>query len=310
MDRLESMQVFVFVVEIGGFAKAADRLNLSRAMVTRHVMSLESRLGARLLNRTTRKLSLTEAGVAYFERCQQLLDDMNEADAIVTRMSAAPRGRLRVNAAVSFGARYLAPLLGGYLQHYPEVSVDLALNDRVVDLVDEGYDLAIRIGDLHVSNLVARKLGTTHLVVCASPEYFASHGEPSVPADLSHHACFDYSYWTTPNQWPFTDAQGNTQVVKISGPFSTNNGDALCAAAVSGAGVIYEPNFIVAPDLDSGRLRAIFMDYDTRELGIYAVYASRRHLSPKVRSFVDFLADQFSAGAPWARWTPRAIANA
>lgn len=301
------MQVFVLVAEIGSFAGASDRLDLSRAMVTRHVMSLESRLGARLLNRTTRKLSLTEAGLAYLERCRQLLEDVDEADAIVSRMSAAPRGRLRVNSAVSFGARYLAPVLGEYLQRHGEVNVDLALNDRVVDLVDEGYDLAIRIGDLPPSNLVARKIGVTRLVVCAAPAYFKRHGVPRVPADLTRHVCFDYSYWTTPHQWPFTNAAGETQVVTISGPFSTNSGDALCAAAVSGAGIIHEPSFIVAPDLDAGRLRAVLMNYDTRELGIYAVYASRRHLSPKVRTFVDFLAERFSADAPWTQWAPRAV---
>lgn len=308
MDRLTSMQVFVFVSETGSFAKAAEKLDLSRAMVTRHVMSLESRLGVRLLNRTTRRLSLTEAGAAYLERCQQVLEDMDEADAIVSRMSTAPRGRLRVNSAVSFGVRYLAPVIGEYLQHYPEVSIDLSLNDRVVDLVDEGYDLAIRIGDLPASNLVARRIAATHLVVCASPVYLARNGTPSVPSDLARHTCFDYSYWTTPNQWPFTDAAGNTEIARISGPFTTNNGDALCAAAVSGAGVIHEPSFIVGPDLDAGRLQAVLMNYDTRELGIYAVYASRRHLSPKVRTFVDFLAEHFSAHAPWQRWTPRAIA--
>lgn len=306
MDRLTSMQVFVLVAETGSFAQASNKMELSRAMVTRHVMSLESRLGTRLLNRTTRRLSLTEAGAAYLERCQQVLEDMEEADAIVTRLSAAPRGRLRVNCAVSFGARHLAPVLGDYLQRHPDVSIDLALNDRVVDLVDEGYDLAIRIGDLPSSNLVARKIGVTRLVVCASPAYLEQHGVPRSPAELAQHTCFDYSYWTTPNLWPFSDANGNSHVVKIAGPFTTNNGDALCAAAVSGAGIIHEPSFIVADDLDAGRLTALFMNYDTRELGIYAVYASRRHLSPKVRTFVDFLAERFGANAPWARWTPRA----
>jgi DNA-binding transcriptional LysR family regulator len=300
------MQVFVSIVETGSFAAAAAKLDLSRAMVTRHVTSLEVRLGARLLNRTTRKLSLTEAGSAYFERCQQVLEDMDEADAIVTRMSAAPRGRLRVNSAVSFGVRYLAPVVGEHLQRHPEVSIDLSLNDRVVDLVDEGYDLALRIGDLPPSNLVARKIGTTKLVVCAAPAYFARHGMPRVPGDLVRHTCFDYSYWTTPNQWPFTDASGRTEAVRISGPLTTNSGDALCAAAVSGAGVIHEPSFIVADDLAAGRLQAALMNYDTRELGIYAVYASRRHLSPKVRTFVDFLAERFGGRTPWERWTPRA----
>ncbi|MBI4194399.1 MAG: LysR family transcriptional regulator [Betaproteobacteria bacterium] len=307
MDRLTSMQVFVTVVETGSFAKASERHGFSRAMVTRHVMELEHRLGARLLNRTTRKLSLTEAGAAYFERCQQVLVDVEEADAVVAHLSGKPRGRLRINAALSFGVRYLAPVVGQYLQRYPEVTVDLSLNDRIVDLVEEGYDLAIRIGALVPSNLIARKLGVTRLVVCGSPEYFARRGMPRIPADLSKHCCFAYSYWTTPDQWPFTDAAGRTEVVKVAGTFTANNGDALCAAAVGGAGLIYEPSFIVADDLAAGRLTAALADYDTRELGIHAVYASRRHLSAKVRTFVDFLAERFAADAPWERWTPHAI---
>lgn len=300
------MKVFVTVVESGSFAGGAERLDLSRAMVTRHVMSLENRLGTRLLNRTTRKLSLTEAGVAYFERCQQVLADVEEADAIAAQMSGTPRGRLRINAALSFGVRYLAPLLADYLRRYREVTVDLALNDRIVDLIEEGYDVAIRIGELVPSNLVARKIGTTRLVVCGSPAYFARHGVPRVPADLARHVCLGYSYWTTPDQWPFMDAAGRTEVIRVAGSLAVNNGDALCAAAASGAGLIYEPDFIVADDLEAGRLQAVLTDYDTRELGIYAVYASRRHLSAKVRSFVDFVAERFGDRAPWARWSPAA----
>lgn len=305
MDKLTSMQVFVAVVETGSFAAAAERLDLSRAMVTRHVMNLENRLGTRLLNRTTRRLSLTEAGVAYFERCQQVLADVEEADAIASQFGETPRGRLRINAALSFGVRYVAPLLAEYLQHYRDVTVDLALNDRVVDLIDEGYDVAIRIGALAPSNLVARKIGATRLVVCGSPAYFARQGWPRTPADLSQHTCCGYSYWTTPNEWPFTDAAGRTEVIHVKGSLSANNGDALCAAAVNGAGLIYEPAFIVADDLDAGRLQAVLTEYETRELGIYAVYASRRHLSAKVRSFVDFLAARFAGHAPWERWSPQ-----
>lgn len=306
MDRLSSMEVFVAVVETGSFAAAAARSSLSRAMVTRHVMSLENRLGTRLLNRTTRKLSLTEAGVAYFERCQQVLADVEEADAVASQMSGTPRGRLRINAALSFGVRHIAPLLGDYLQQYRDVTVDLTLNDRVVDLVEEGYDVAIRIGAQLPPNMVARRLGATRLVVCGSPDYFARYGEPGVPADLARHVCFGYSYWTAAGEWPFTDGAGRTEVISVKGTLTANNGDALCAAAVSGAGLIYEPSFIVAGQLDAGRLRAALTGYDTRELGIYAVYASRRHLSAKVRTFVDFLSERFGADAPWRRWEPSA----
>lgn len=307
MDRLVSMQVFVSVVESGSFAAAADRLELSRAMVTRHVMHLEEHLGARLLNRTTRKLSLTEAGAAYFERCKSVLADIEEADAVAAQSSGIARGRLRVNSALSFGVRHLAPLMAEYLSRHPGVSVELSLNDRVVDLVEEGYDVAIRIGATLPPDFVARKLGATRLVVCGAPEYLARHGEPRVPADLTRHVCLGYSYWTTPDEWPFTDAAGKTVVVKIAGTLSANNGDALCAAAAAGAGLIYEPSFIVADDLAAGRLRAVLTGYDTRELGIYAVYASRRHLSAKVRSFAEFLAGRFGPAAPWTRWEPRAI---
>ncbi|HEY6095167.1 MAG TPA: LysR family transcriptional regulator [Gallionellaceae bacterium] len=298
MDTLLSMKVFATVVESGSFAAAAERLDLSRAMVSKHMAHLEGHLGSRLLNRTTRRLSLTEAGTGYYERCQHILKDIDEAELAATELTSAPRGTLRVTAPLVFGVLHIAPLIADYLALYPEAKLDFTLDDRNIDLVNEGYDLAIRIGNLAESGLVARRFARDRLVVCGSPEYFRRHGVPRVPDDLGKHVCLGYSYEESINEWQFSGPDGEHRV-SVSGNLRANNGDLLRVAALGGAGIVLQPRFLVGADLREGRLQAVLTDYESRELGIYAVYPSRRFLSAKVRTFIDFLVERFGPNPDW-----------
>jgi DNA-binding transcriptional LysR family regulator len=298
MDTLTSMKVFATVVEAGSFAAAAERLELSRAMVSKHMAHLENHLGTRLLNRTTRRLSLTESGSAYFERCQHILKDLEEAELAATELTSVPRGTLRLTAPLVFGVQHIAPLIADYLAIHPEAKLDFTLDDRNIDLVNEGYDLAIRIGNLAETGLIARRFAKDSLVVCAAPEYFRRHGTPQVPEDLARHVCLGYSYEESVNEWRFSGADGE-HVVHVSGNVRANNGDLLRVAALGGAGIIWQPRFLVGADLRAGRLQAVLTQYESRELGIYAVYPSRRYLSAKVRSFIDFLVERFGPNPDW-----------
>jgi DNA-binding transcriptional LysR family regulator len=293
VDRLLAMSVFAKVVELGGFARAAERLGLSTSATSRCVAELEAHLETRLLNRTTRRLSLTESGQVFYERCVQLLADLDEAEQATRGGGTEPRGTLRLTCAISFGRRHLAPAIADFLSVHPRLRFEVALSDRVVDLVEEGYDLAIRIGDLGSRNLVARKLADMRLIPCASPAYLARCGWPQTPADLAQHTCFTYEYASPRNLWRFRARDGREVSVRIAGNVHANNGDFLAAAAVSGVGVAFEPDFIVGEDLKAGRLVRLLDGYESPAEGIYAVYPSRRHLSAKVRAFVDFLAARF-----------------
>ena len=295
MDQLQAMRVFSKVVEAGGFARAAERLGLSASAVSRHVADLEAHLRVRLLNRTTRRFSLTESGQAFLERLQQLLADLDEAEQAATRSAVRPHGTIRLNAALAFGVVYLAPLLHRYLERFPEVRVDVTLGDRVVDLVEEGYDVALRIGELRQANLVARRLGSTRLVACAAPEYLRQRGTPTSPADLAGHDCLSYTYASALGEWRFRDAAGHEHAPRVSGRLQSNNGNLLRDAALAGGGVVILPSFLVSDDLRAGRLTQVLPAWRTREFPISAVYASRKHLSAKVRSFVDFLAESFAS---------------
>jgi DNA-binding transcriptional LysR family regulator len=301
MDRLTAMEAFVRVVERGGFTAAAEDLHLSRAMVSKHVQDLEEHLGARLLNRTTRKVSLTEAGRVYYERSTQLLADLAETEEAVGELQAKPRGRLRLNAPVSFGALHLAAAVADYMAAQPEVTVELTLNDRVVDLVEEGYDLAVRIARLADSSLIARRLAPCRMVVCAAPEYLERHRQPGHPNDLAGHNCLGYSYGQTRDEWRFDGPKG-AAAVPVRGTLQANNGDVLRAAALRGAGIVLLPSFIVGADLAAGRLAPVLPGYRVPELGIYAVYPHSRHLSAKVRSFVDFLLPRLGKRPAWDAW--------
>jgi DNA-binding transcriptional LysR family regulator len=300
MDLITSMRAFAQVAEQRSFTAAAERLGVTRGMTTRYVAQLEDHLGARLLNRTTRRVSLTEAGAAYFERCAQLLLDLEEAEAAASSHVAEARGTLRVTCALAFGVRYVAPLLGGYMEANPRVMVDLSFNDRTVDLVEEGYDLAIRIGALASSSLTARRLGGARLLVCASPAYWRTHGMPREPEDLAQHQALHYTYSSTSDEWRFLDPGGGTRSVRIRHRLRANNGEALLRAAASGIGVVQLPSFLVHDAVARGELVVALEEFCSPALGIHAVYPARRLLAAKVRHFVDYLAAAFD-DEPWER---------
>lgn len=294
MDRFHAISAFAKVVETGSFARAAERLGVSVSSVSRHVTDLEAHLDARLLNRTTRRLSLTEVGRGFHERCVQLLADLEEAEESAGAGAVIPRGTLRISCAVTFGTRYLAPAVGAFMARYPDMRFDVELSDRSVDLVDEGFDAAVRIGAIGGQNLVGRKVGVTQLVCCAAPAYVARFGEPRTPEDLARHACLLYAYAAQRDVWTFTDGTGRERKVRVAGPVHSNNGSFAQALAVEGIGIAFEPDFIVGDDVRSGRLLPILRGFTPPSTGINVVYASRRHLSAKVRAFAEFLAARFA----------------
>ena len=296
MDALRQIEAFVAVVRAGSYVKGAERQETSKAVLSRQVLELETRLGTRLLNRTTRRLSLTETGAAYFERCVQILDDLREADAAAGATTATARGRLRINAPLTFGNLHLAPLWGEFLKLHPAVELDITLTDRVVDLVEEGFDLAVRIaptGRLPSSSLVARTIADDRIVLCASPGYLRGAPALTHPADLAAHAVMAYAWWSGGDTWQFSGADGATADVTVRPRLRTNSGDTCRAAALADQGVIYQPAFLVGPDVRAGRLVELLPGWRGPALEIHAVYPSRTHLSGKVRAMVDFLAQAF-----------------
>ncbi|HEV2431858.1 MAG TPA: LysR family transcriptional regulator [Burkholderiales bacterium] len=300
MDRLSAIQVFAQVVESGGFAKAAERLGLSTSATSRHVADLESHLQTRLLNRTTRRVSLTESGRAFYERAVQLLADLEEAEQEAARAAVVPRGTIRLTTSVNFGVRHLAPAIAEFLTRHAEVRFDVSLSDRVIDLIEEGFDLAVRIGTAGSENVVARKLGETRLVPCASPQYLSTHSTPRTPEDLAAHNCFTYEYVTPRNVWRFRDNSGAERAVRIAGTLHSNNGDLLAEIAARGCGIVFEPAFIVGPEVRAGRLVPLLQEFTPPPVPIYAVYPSRKHLSAKVRTFVEFLVARFEHSQDWS----------
>ena len=299
MDRLAAIEAFVRVVEAESFSQAARRLRSSKSAVSRNVGALEFELGVRLFHRTTRSLTLTEAGRGYFERATRILADLEEANLAVSQLQSAPRGRLRVSAPMSFGFLHLAPALPDFLARYPEVAVDLAMNDRFVDLIDEGFDVAVRIGAMEDFSLIARKVAPIRRVVCASAAYFNSRGLPLSPDDLKGHDCLLNSNIASSQEWRFTALDGKSWPVEVKGRLSANNGDALRAAALKGLGIVNLPTFIVGGDLQAGALVTALDKFITQDMALSAVYPHSRHLSPKVRAFVDFLADRFGPRPYW-----------
>src|SRR5258706_10969317 len=299
MDRFAAIQVFAQVVASGSFAKAADRLSLSTSAASRHVAELESHLQTRLLNRTTRRVSLTESGRAFYERSVQLLADLAEAEQEASSAAVVPRGTIRLTTAVNFGVRHIGPAIAEFLARHREVRFDVSLSDRVVDLVEEGFDLAIRIGPPGADNLVARKLGETRLVPGASPQYLAQHGAPKTPEDLAQHDCFTYEYVSPRHGWRFRDRSDAEGSVRVPGGRHANNGDLLAEVAAQGAGIVFEPAFIVGPEVRAGRLVPLLQDFVPPPVPIYALYPSRKHLSAKVRRFVEFLVARFSSAQDW-----------
>jgi DNA-binding transcriptional LysR family regulator len=299
MDRLAMMEAFVRVAETHSFSEAARRMRTSKSLVSRQVAALETELGARLLNRTTRALTLTEVGHGYFQRASQILAEVADANLSVSQLQAAPRGRLRVDAPISFGVLHLIPAISGFLCRCPDVDIELSLNDRYIDLIDEGVDLAIRIGRLADSSLVARKLATARRILCASPAYLAAFGTPATPSDLKGHRCLGYTNIASTREWLFHDRDGRPWPVDVEGRLRVNNGDALRAAALRGIGIVSLPSFIVGGDLQTGTLVSLLADYIPQDFAIHAVYPHSRHLSPKVRAFVDFLVEQIGPHPYW-----------
>ncbi|CAP42207.1 LysR family transcriptional regulator [Bordetella petrii] len=297
MDRFEEMRVFTAVVEAGSFVKAAESLRMSKAGVSRHVTELETRLGVRLMQRTTRRQSLTEEGQLFYERCKMLLAEVEDAETEVNSRSGEVGGLLRVNAPLTFGVRHLAPLWAVFKAQHPRLTLDITLADRVVDLVDEGYDVAVRITQLADSTLISRHLASTRMVLCASPAYIQAHGRPEHPKELAMHAAIAYSYWAGRDEWRFHGSEGEVSV-RIQPVMRANNGDTCVQAALAHLGVILQPTFLVGDALRAGSLVELMPQYRCAELGIYAMYPTRRHVPPRVRALVDFLAGHF-AHAPW-----------
>ena len=293
MDRFLEMQTFNAVVDAGSFVKAADALNMSKAAVSRYVVDMETRLGVRLLHRTTRRLSLTDEGQVFYGRSKELLAELEEAEDEITSRSDAASGLLRINAPFTFGILHLAPLWGAFMALHPKVRLDVTLADRLVDLVEEGYDVAIRIATLESSTLVSKRLATTRMVLCASPKYLEQHGTPLHPRELAQHSVISYSYWSTKDEWRFEGPDGPVSIKTIP-CMHTNSGDTCRAAALAHRGVILQPTFLVDKDLADGSLLELMPQYRSLELGIYAVYPTRKHVSAKVRALIEFLAAHFA----------------
>jgi DNA-binding transcriptional LysR family regulator len=292
MDKFQEMQSFVAVVDAGSFVGAADALDTSKAAVSRHVAELEQRLGVRLLNRTTRKLSLTDDGQTFYHQCTEIIAALDDAESELSSRSAVASGLVRISAPVTFGILHLAPLWGVFLNKHPKVTLDVSLSDRSVDLVEDGFDLAIRVSRTPQPNLIARKLASTRMVLCASPKYLKKHGTPKRPQDLTGHDVISYSYWHTRDEWEFTGPDGPISV-KTHPRLHANSGDTCRAAALQHQGIIFQPSFLVYDDLRSGYLKEILPNYPSADLGIYAIYSSRRQLPLKLRHLIDFLADAF-----------------
>ncbi len=301
MDRFVDLQTFVQIVVAGSISGAAEHMDVAKSAVSRRLAELEERLGVQLLRRTTRRLSLTESGRGFYERCVRILADLEEAEQDVLQAHAALRGTLRVALPLSFGLLHLAPAIQDFMRLHPGVEFDLDFNDRQVDLLQEGFDLAIRIAQLPDSSLIARRIAPIRQVVCASPAYFAAHGTPQQPADLAQHLCLAYSNLANPGTWVYRQSDGHNGVVKIPIRLKSTNGDFLVSAALAGQGIVMQPSFFVHQMIASGALMPVLTEFHWPEINAYALYPSTRHLSTRVRVFVDFVAERFAGTPYWDR---------
>lgn len=299
MSTFDAMEVFVRVVQAGGFSAAARALDMTPSAVSKQIGRLEDRLGARLFTRTTRRFALTEEGRAFHDRALGILADVAEAEQAVSDLRGELRGTLRLNVPVAFGRLHVAPLLPDFLAAHPQLRIDVTLNDRFVDLVEEGVDLVIRIGDLADSSLIARRLAANRRLVCAAPAYLAQHGAPDTPSDLAGHNCLVYTYRASRNDWHFLGPDGAQQTVHVSGNLEANSAEALHAAVRRGLGLGLLPHWLVGRDLIEGTLVEALPGFHMPDSAIFAVYPPGRHLSPKVRGFVDFLADRYARPDAW-----------
>ena len=298
MEGFGAIPVFVAVVENGGFSAAARTLGISKSAVSKRINQLEKHLGVRLLHRTTRKLSLTEAGERYFEHAAQALTAAGQAEDAVTELQGEPQGNLKISSPMSFGRLHVAPLIPKFLQRYPKLQIDLVMDDQKVDLVSGGFDVAIRAGNLPASTLIARKLAPVRQVLCASPDYIDRYGRPATPAELSDHNCVLYSYSSDANEWTLI-GEGGPETVTVSGSYQVNNSEALLEALREGVGIGRLPTFVAGPDLKTGRLVKLFESYRIPEFTIYAVYPERQYLPAKVRAFLDFAIEYFGGDQPY-----------
>jgi DNA-binding transcriptional LysR family regulator len=289
MDRLTSLTTFVRVVDAGGFSAAGRRLNMSTTMVSSHVQALEDRLGVRLLNRTTRKVSLTEIGKAYYDRATQILADLEQADDLASKLQSTPRGTLRIYVATHL-VPFVAPVVTEFLSSYPEVKIEVMMGERDVDMIEEGFDLAVRLVPPRDSSLITRSLATWRHVLCCSPGYIEKHGVPERLSDLGAHNCMRHVHYPYQDEWRFLDPAGAPVAVRISGQLVTNSGETLRQAALHGVGVSLAAGFLVRGDLDAGRLVRLLPDYRPLEFAVNAIYPHRHYLAAKVRIFVDLLA--------------------
>jgi DNA-binding transcriptional LysR family regulator len=301
MDRLLAMKVFASVVEAGSFSRAAEQLHISNTAASRHVAELEQHLGVRLLQRSTRRLSLTDAGANYYERCRHILADVEDAEATAGSAEGQVRGSLRISLPHSFGLQYVAPLIPEFCRRYPLLHLELNFSDRLTDLVEEGVDLALRIAlDINTS-LVARKLTEIRIVCCASPDYLARAGEPSAPEELAGHACLTYAYAEKGDTWRFQNDDGE-HTVSVKGEFRANNGEMIRLAGLAGQGIMLQPTFLVGDDLRAGRLVQVLPAYRIADRVAYAVFLPAARRSARVRAMVDFLLEAFGQGEPpWDR---------
>ena len=298
MDRLTEMEAFATVVDQGGFTDAAKKMGISKSAVSKHVSALEARLGARLLNRTTRRVSPTEIGLAYYDRARRVLNDAGEADALVTSMQSAPSGLLRISVATDFGVNHLSPVLGEFLQEYPDITVNMVLNNRYVELISEGFDMAVRIGELEDSSLRARRIAETSKRMIAAPSYFAQFGRPEKIDDLNEHKLLHYSNQAQAAVWKITAPSGEKRQVRTAGWLTVNDGQSLLNACVAGLGIAYLPAFLYADAMKKGLVEEAIPGLPVEVQGIYAVYPPGRFTQPKVRAFIDFLVNAFAERGP------------
>ena len=300
MQDLNDMVTFARVVEAKSFSEAARRMGASKSRVSKAIAKLERSLRARLLNRSTRGLSLTEVGAAFYEHCRRIIDEAEQATQSVHQLHSEPRGVLRVTTSVAFGTLHVAPALPEFLARYPDLGVDMTIADRIVDLVEEGYDVAIRIVREPPLNFVARELAPVRRVVCATPEYFKKHGVPKTPLDLRQHNCLHYTHFSAQGEWHFTGPDGDISV-PLSGTLRINDDEALSQAVLGGLGIALLPTFIIGTEVQTGRLQAVLSDYVPLERRIYAVFLQSIHLPAKVRAFIDFLRARFGPEPYWDR---------
>ena len=292
MDKFESMRAFVQVVEAGGFAAAARIMGLSRSAVNKLVMNLEDALKVQLLQRTTRKVTPTPTGLAFYERCIAILADVEEAELAVSQLQTEPKGQLRINGPMSFGTRYLSPMIAQFLRQYPDLQVELSLSDRFIDPIDEGFDVTIRIAKPpESSSLIVHELLPAPVILCAAPSYLKEHGIPTVPSDLTQHTCLTYGHIAIEHQWTLIGPDGEHKV-NINGPLCSNNGDPLRDAAIQGLGIASLPRFFIEEDFRTKRLQQVMVNYEAPALSVCVMYPVNRHLSTKVRLFIEFLQAQ------------------